>query len=124
MAASDQSLWKLPSTTASRHHAAASSNAPAANASVPSDVPASPRSTMIRASMGNAVMHIEAPRYNTASHVFTPSVKNCPLRPTIHAPSNPPRANGAAIPAIDTLAAARARPRNKSERNSTPTRNM
>ncbi len=119
-----QSPWKLPRTTASRHHAAASSNAPAAKASVPSDVPANPRSTMMRASIGNAVMHIDAPRNSTASHVLTPSVKNNPLRPAIHAPSNPPSRNGAAIPAIDTLAAARARPRNRSDRNSTPTRNM
>ncbi len=58
---------KLASTTASRHHAVASSMAPAPIATVPIVVPASFLKWMIRASIGNAVMHIEAPRKSIAS---------------------------------------------------------
>ena len=57
---------KLLSTIARMIHAAASSIAPAASASDPIVVPAMPRSEMIRASTGNAVIDIAAPRNSTA----------------------------------------------------------
>ena len=60
---------KVASTTASTHQAAASSMAPAASARVPSGVPESPRSEMIRASIGKAVMAIAAPRNKRAFKV-------------------------------------------------------
>ena len=60
-------LSKLASTMASRHHAAASSIAPAPIATVPMVVPLSFLKWMILASIGNAVMHIEAPRNTHAS---------------------------------------------------------
>src|SRR5689334_15372859 len=51
----------LLSTTANVIHAAASSSAPAASDSDPIVVPPMPRSAMIRASTGNAVIDIAAP---------------------------------------------------------------
>ena len=62
-----QLLSKLASTTASRHQAIASSIAPAPSATVPIVVPDSFLKWMIRASIGNAVMHIEAPTNSIAS---------------------------------------------------------
>ena len=58
---------KLASTTARRHHAVASSSAPAPSATVPIVVPESFLKWMIRASIGNAVMHMDAPRKSMAS---------------------------------------------------------
>jgi hypothetical protein len=51
---------------ASTHHEAASSNAPAVSDSVPSEELASPRSLMMRASMGKAVSAMQAPMNSVA----------------------------------------------------------
>ncbi len=106
------------------HHAAASSSAPAARANAPNAVPVKPRSTMILASMGNAVMHIEAPRNSIASHGWTAGVKNSPFMSTSAIAKPAPRTNGIAIPAAETKAAVRTRLEKRSDRNSTPTKNM
>src|SRR5262249_21136112 len=58
---------KTASTRASMHQDTASSVEPAARANVPSDVPDRPRSKIIRASIGNAVTAIAAPRKSMAS---------------------------------------------------------
>jgi hypothetical protein len=52
----------IASTAASTPQAAASSSAPAASARAPTVVPASFRSKMMRASIGNAVIAMAAPR--------------------------------------------------------------
>ena len=62
-----QWLSKLAKTTASRHQAVASSMAPAPKATVPMVVPASFLKWMMRASIGKAVMHMEAPRNSIPS---------------------------------------------------------
>ena len=114
---------KLASTTASTHQATASSMQPAARASVPSAVPVSPRSWMMRASIGNAVIDIAAPRKSIASAVVTRSEKRPGMR--VKAIARPePSANGSSMPDSDTLSALRSRLRKSSVLNSTPTRNM
>ena len=69
---------RLASTTPSRVHAIMSSTEPAASASVPSAVPPMPRSWMMRASTGNAVTDIAAPRYIMLCQLDTFGVKKRP----------------------------------------------
>ena len=76
--ACDGSLSKLAKTMANKHQATASSIAPAPIATVPINVPWSPLKWMIRASMGKAVMHIEAPRNSIASVAVVRSGNNPP----------------------------------------------
>ena len=94
---------KLARTIASTHQAPASSMAPADRDSEPIGVPLSPRSWMIRASMGKAVMEMAAPMNSMACQVTIPS----PNRPISisHGVSATATRKGAAIPATETAAA-------------------
>jgi hypothetical protein len=114
---------KLATTTARTHQAAASSMHPAASASVPSAVPVSPRSWMIRASIGNAVMARAAPRNSAACHAVVRSEKRPGIRTSQRARAAP-SAKGATIPDSETASALRARRRKRSVWNPTPTKNM
>ena len=78
---------------------------------------------MIRASMGKAVMAMAAPMKSVASSWLVFSAKS-PGIFISHGASKAPRAKGTAIPAMETDAALRSLPRNRSIRNSAPTRNM
>ena len=97
---------KLLSAHARMTQAAASSTAPAVSANVPTVVPAMPRSEMMRASTGKAVIDIAAPRNSAACTGVTRSVKN-PPRPSISRASAAPSPKGTAIPAADRLNARR-----------------
>ena len=66
----------VASTSASTHHDTASSKAPAVSDRVPSTVSASPRSLMIRASIGKAVSAMHAPMNNVAFACEMPAVDN------------------------------------------------
>ena len=118
-----QSPSRLASTTASRHHAAASLIAPAPSDTVPMVVPVSFLNWMMRASIGKAVMHIEAPRNITAELSDVLARKEIGVLEKIPA-SPPPSRNGATIPATETATALRIRFRTMSTRNSSPTTNM
>ena len=97
---------KLASTIARMHQAAASSIAPAVSASVPSGVPARPRSWMIRASIGNAVIAMAAPRNRATSRKRALSANN-PGTCCSHGASAKASRNGTAMPAHDTAIALR-----------------
>ena len=114
---------KLASTTARMHQAAASSTAPAVSARVPSGVPAMPRSWMIRASMGKAVMEMAAPRNSPASLNRDWPAKRAG-RCISHGAIAKARPNGTAMPATEISSALRYCVRKWSLRNSVPTRNM
>ena len=96
---------------------------PAASASVPTTVPVRPRSKMIRASMGNAVIDIAAPMNGTACAAVTLAAKKPPRCNSNHA-SPHPSANGASIPEAEIASADRRRECTRSIRNSNPTVNM
>lgn len=100
-----------------------SSKAPALRASVPSDEPARPRSWMIRASIGKAVMAMAAPRNIEASDSLAVGAKS-PGTVCSQGPSAKASTKGTSTPAIETDTALRARLRKWSARNSVPTRNM
>lgn len=70
----------IAETSASRHHAATSSTAALARASVPTRVGSRPVSARIRASTGNAVTDSAAPmnRMNAASGTCRPCTVACP----------------------------------------------
>ncbi len=97
---------KLASTIARMHQAAASSIAPAVSARVPSGVPVSPRSWMMRASIGNAVIAIAAPRNNATSRKRVLS-ENSPGTCCSQGASANASRNGTAMPAQDTAIALR-----------------
>ena len=78
---------------------------------------------MIRASIGKAVIDIAAPMNSTACITLV-LAENRRLSPARNSASPPPSANGAMMPAIETLAALRMRERISPVLNSTPTRNM
>ena len=99
---------KLASTTARMHQAAASSTAPAVSARVPSEVPAMPRSWMMRASIGKAVMAMAAPRKSEASSSLALAEKR-PGTSCSQGTSRKASAKGTAMPATDTDTALRAR---------------
>ena len=97
--------------------------APAASAIVPIEVPVRPRSWMIRAITGNAVIDSEAPMNSAAWLTVSDSAKN-PPEPcsTIAAPI--PSANGARMPVSETDAACFSDRRSRVDSNSRPTVNM
>ena len=111
------------STTASTVQAITSSMEPAANASVPSEVRASPCSKMMRASIGKAVIAMAAPMKSMAC-VGVVLAENSVVSPEICQAIAMPSAKGAAMPASDTATALRRRERMSSKSNSTPIRNM
>ena len=119
----DAVALRLARTMARIAQADASSMAPAASASVPSDEPARPRSRMMRASMGNAVIDIAAPMNNMPSALDTSGAKRSKRCPNTAA-RRPPSTKGAAMPAIDTATAERTRWRMRPISSSIPTRNM
>lgn len=88
------------------HHADASSNAPAVNAKVPKGLVARPRSWMMRASIGKAVIAIAAPRNSDASISLAFS-ENRPSTLINHGHMANASRNGTAMPASDTLIALR-----------------
>ena len=83
-----------------------SSTDPAASASVPSAVPPMPRSWMMRASTGNAVTDIAAPRYIMLCQLDTLAVKKRPSAYRNDASAAPSR-NGATTPASEISIAPR-----------------
>jgi hypothetical protein len=78
---------------------------------------------MILASIGNAVMHIEAPKNRQASNTDVRSGNSSVLRCKYH-PNAPPNTNGTTIPAAETAKELANRLRMISTRNSIPTTNM
>ena len=78
---------------------------------------------MIRASIGNAVMHSDAPRkiIATSSAVFAGNSAVCRWK---YQASAAPPTNGATIPTTDTATALRSFRLTMSVRNSSPTTNM
>ena len=97
--------------------------APAASAIVPIAVPVRPRSRMIRAIIGNAVIDSEAPRNSAAWLALIDSLKKPPLG-AAGSPTPTPSANGARMPVSDTAAACRSDRRSSAASNSRPTVNM
>ncbi|OBI02798.1 hypothetical protein A5679_17540 [Mycobacterium scrofulaceum] len=113
----------MASTTARMHQESASSIAPQISASVPSAVPDRRRSKMMRASIGNAVVAIDAPKNIIAKPSETPFPNSTPLFSrgrAIRAPS----ASGVRMPAADTAAAVPARCLIRLTSKLSPTRNM
>ena len=103
---------KLAITTARRHHAVASSIAPAPSATVPMVVPAS-----------FLVMHMDAPRKSIASAREVVLGKRAVWSNRIQA-RPAPNTNGVSIPATDTAIELVNFRRTMSTRNSIPTTNM
>ena len=95
---------KLARTMARMIQAPASPMAPADRDRVPSGVPDSPRSWMMRASMGKAVMEMAAPMNNMAWARVARSL-NRPGVLSSHGVISTDSRNGAAVPAKDTAAA-------------------
>jgi hypothetical protein len=94
----------VATTTASTHHDTASSNAPAVRDSVPSEVFCRPRSLIMRASIGKAVRAMHAPM----NRVAAPGViegENSPGTFSRNGVMIAAMANGAAMPANETLIA-------------------
>ena len=114
---------KLASTIAINIQAAASSIAPAESDRVPIGVPDSPRSWMIRASMGKAVIAMAAPMNSVASNCVTSAV-NRPDIPRSQGAMATATRKGAAIPASETAAAPLALAPKPSRSNPSPTMNM
>lgn len=113
----------MASTTARMHQERASSIAPQIRASVPSGVPDSRCSKMIRASIGNAVVAIDAPKNIIAKGSETPFPNKIPLFSSGKA-TIAPSASGVRIPAADTAAAVPARCLISLTSKPSPTRNM
>ena len=78
---------------------------------------------MMRASMGNAVMDIAAPRNSIASNLVARSEKRPGVLKTASARAAP-RTIGTTMPAAEIEAALRARATKACVLNSTPTRNI
>jgi len=97
--------------------------APAASAIVPIAVPVRPRSWMIRAITGKAVIASEAPRNNPACGADIDSLKKPPAWWS-STPAPTPSANGARMPVSDTAAACRSDRLSSAASNSRPTVNM
>ena len=123
MTAIHGSCPRLASTSASTPQAAASSIAPAAIASAPTVVPVNPRSKMMRASIGKAVIAIAAPMKGIAWIPVTPATKNPPRSKSSQARPHP-STKGTKIPEAEIASALRSRVRTRSTRNSSPTVNM
>ena len=114
---------KLASTTASTHQAIASPIAAADSDSVPISDSLRPRSWMMRASTGNAVMAMAAPRNSVALNCETFAENSPGTLRRYGVPAMATR-NGTTMPEIDTATALGAFARKSSLRNSSPTRNM
>ncbi len=114
---------KVARTTASTHHEAASSNAPAVSDRVPSAVSARPRSLMMRASIGKAVSAMQAPRNSVALACEMPAANRPGMSSSIGV-IRTARKKGAAMPASDTPIALRALVLKWFSCSVVPTRNM
>ena len=114
---------KVASTMASTHQEAASSKAPAVRESVPRAELDSPRSLMIRASMGKAVSAMQAPMNRVALAWLMPSA-NRPGTVSSQGVIRMAIRNGAAMPEKDTAMALLALDLKRSARNVVPTMNM
>ncbi len=95
---------RLASTIASTIQALASSMAPAESANVPSGELESPRSRMMRANIGKAVMAMHAPMNKIACGIGTLAA-NRPGVCSNHGVSTTASAKGAAMPESETAAA-------------------
>src|SRR6187397_2859577 len=113
---------RLASTTATTHHATASPMAAADKACVAMMVPDSPRSWMMRASTGKAVMAIAAPRNSVALKVDTPTV-NSPVLIS-QGVTKMATMKGTTMPDTEIASAPFAFDLKSSLRKSMPTRNM
>ena len=82
-----------------------------------------PFSCRMRASVGNAVMDMAAPRYSAAAPGVTWGANRSASPRSVRA-ATAPSASGAAIPAPETREAWRTRPRSSRWLNSMPTMNM
>lgn len=96
-------------STANNTQDTTSSEAPQASANVPSDVPANRRSTMIRASIGNAVMATADAVNSITCQSAICGTKNVPGRLTSSTATALPRITGTVVPAADTDIALRTR---------------
>jgi hypothetical protein len=112
-----------PITTASSTHATPSSSAPHAIASDPNRVPVRPRSLMILASIGNAVMASVTPTNSAETHSGTPGASTFDWLPTLST-SRMPSSSGTVTPAEEIRPAERPTPRTRCDLNSCPTSNM